>query len=144
MMDGNNNSSHLGSAPPMNCRTENITEQITKGIPRNIRNMTYSFTRFLFFSAIPKIASRERGKSTMMKCDEIKIKQMTLNTGEIFSSFFRIRTMLEMIKNMPKVMEMEIMEMSRILSLSKLFIRILLILFKALSVSLLLAYRILS
>ena len=97
----------------------NITEQITKEtIPTNIRNMTYSFTRFLLFSKIPKLASRERGKSTNeMICDEIKIKQMTLNTGEIFSSFFRIRTMLEMIKNMPKVMEMEIMEMSRILSL---------------------------
>ena len=88
----------------------NITEQITKKtIPRNIRNMTYSFTRFLLFSKIPKLASRERGKSTNeMICDEIKIKQMTLNTGEIFSSFFRIRTMLEMIKNMPKM----IMEMS--------------------------------
>ena len=127
-MGANKISSNIGDGcfPPKSPTIKNITEQIKKTIPRNIRNMTYSFTRFLLFSKIPKLASRERGKSTnAMICDEIKIKmnrvdvtkQMTLNTGEIFSSFFRIRTMLEMIKNMPKVMEMEIMEMSRILSL---------------------------
>ena len=112
-MGANKISSNIGDGcfPPKSPTIKNITEQIKKTIPRNIRNMTYSFTRFLLFSAIPKIASKEKGNSINVMM--MKIKQMTLNTGEIFSSFFRIRTMLEMIKNMPKVMEMEIMEMSR-------------------------------